>query len=390
MNKVLAISLYAIGVFTFSSCATPPAPSVPPAPPEAPEQDGGSNETTINLDIPEGFKISEFATGLSGARVLVGPDGTGKFWLSRTSEGIVSSISLGPDGEVAAILDDFSGLNEPHGLVLDPSDPLNLYIAESDKVSRVRLDSEAGLEKLVDLPDGGRHFTRTLYFGPDSRLYVSIGSSCDVCIESDERRAKVYVMDKDDQNFTPFATGLRNSVFLTTDPVTGEIWATDMGRDNLGDNLPPDEVNILEARGDYGWPYCYGQKIRDSQFMPNLNPSYCQQTISPKVELQAHSAPLGLAFIPEEGWPEDMWLDLVVAYHGSWNRSVPTGYKLVKVNLDLDRQVLETEDFITGWLDQNGQVIGRPVDVLAQPGGTLYITDDFRGVIYKLERTEIE
>ncbi|MBD3330446.1 oxidoreductase [Candidatus Peregrinibacteria bacterium] len=347
------------------------------------EKNLGTDNTQIGLNLPKNFTISEFATNVDGARVLVGPDKLGNLWLSRTSEGIISNIQLSEEGEVENISDIFTGLNEPHGLALAPSNRLTLYFAESDKVSKVELYTDASTQKLVDLPDGGKHFTRTLHFGPDNKLYVSIGSNCDTCVEEDERRAAVYVMNKDGSNFKKFADGLRNSVFLATDPIYGEIWATEMGRDHLGDNLPPDEVNILKEGENYGWPYCYGEKIRDEEFMPEENFD-CNSTVPSKVNLQAHSAPLGLAFVPEEGWPEEMALDLLIAYHGSWNRSEPTGYKIMRIKLDDQRKVTGRENFISGWLKENEDKLGRPVDLLIMPGGILYITDDKKGVIYKV------
>ncbi len=344
----------------------------------------GTNKTDLPLEVPEHFTISTFTDEVSGARVLAGPDQLGNFWVSRTKEGIISSIQVNDQGEVEGVSDIFTGLNNPHGIALDPQNGLLLYIAESDKISAVELYTEGTMETLATLPDGGRHFTRTLHFGPDNRLYVSIGSSCDTCIEENDKRAAIWVMDKNGENFRPYATGLRNAVFLANEPVYGDIWVTEMGRDGLGDNTPPDEINVLQEGADYGWPYCYGDQVRDNSFKEGEKEDYCKQTIAPKVELQAHSAPLGLSFIPEEGWPEDMWLDLVVAYHGSWDRTIPTGYKLVHISLSDEREVEGRQDFITGWLTEQGEKLGRPVDVLTMPGGVMYVTDDMRGAIYKI------
>jgi hypothetical protein len=167
-------------------------------------------------------------------------------------------------------------------------------------------------------------------------------------------------------------------------PVTGEVWATEMGRDWLGDDLPPDEINIIGEGRDYGWPICYGKNIHDAEFDKKV---YARDPCADKtpsfIDIPAHSAPLGLAFFPEEGWPEEYWHDLLVAYHGSWNRSVPTGYKIVRYHLDSRGNYLGEEDFITGWLTPAGAV-GRPVDILIQPGGKLYISDDRAGLIYKV------
>lgn len=343
------------------------------------------NNTPFPLKLPKGFVISIFAKNLPGARVMA-LDGLGNIWVSQTSEGKISRLEI-KDNKVAAVNTIFKNLNKPHGLAIDPAGGMALYFAEENKISKVDLYSEDSPRKIADLPGGGRHFTRTLGFGPDGRLYVSIGSTCDACVEKDPRSAAIYSMNKDGSDFKPIATGLRNSVFFTWSEVDGKMWATEMGRDYLGDNLPPDEINIIEEGKDYGWPYCYGQNIHDTNFDKNQyirNP--CEDKTPPKVELPAHSAPLGLAFVPEEGWPEDMWYNLLVAFHGSWNRTQPTGYKIERIKLDEKGNYLGMEDFISGWLqDPKKGALGRPVDIMALPGGVMYISDDKAGVIYKVE-----
>ncbi len=164
-----------------------------------------------------------------------------------------------------------------------------------------------------------------------------------------------------------------------------------MGRDLLGDNIPPDEINIIEEGKNYGWPICYGKNIHDDQFDKNTyirNPCMEPFETPSSIDLQAHSAPLGLAFFPEEGWPEEYWHDLLVAYHGSWNRTEPTGYKIVRMRLDNEGKYEATEDFITGWLNGKNEALGRPVDILIQPGGLMYISDDKAGVIYRITYRE--
>lgn len=340
------------------------------------------DKTDFALEVAEGFQISVLAEGLDGARVIKkGPQGN--LWVSQTREGTISLIIL-EDGVAKSAAAVFKGLNKPHGLAFDPADPFILYIAEEDKISRARVYSEAPLERVIDLPSGGRHFTRTIEFGPGDKLYVSIGSSCDTCYEEDERRAAIYRMDRDGSNFEEYASGLRNAVFFDWSYVDGRMWATEMGRDLLGDDLPPDEINIVEFGGNYGWPICYGQNIHDSQFdTKQYVDDPCEDMDGSLIDLPAHSAPLGLAFVPEEGWPEEYWYDLIVAYHGSWNRSEPTGYKLVRIKLDEFGNYLGMEDFISGWLTDEG-ALGRPVDVLVEPGGVMYVTDDKAGVVYMI------
>jgi len=331
--------------------------------------------------VPDGFKIEVLADNLSGARVVL-PDSLGNLWVSQPSQGVVSLVEM-DEGKVTQHYPIFQDLKRPHGLAFDPDDPFLLYIAEEDKISRIRVYSEGSFEKLVDLPASGNHYTRTIAFGPDGRLYVSIGSTCNVCNESDPRRAKIFSMNKDGSDFKEYASGLRNSVFFTWHPTTGEMWATDMGRDLLGDDTPPDELNIVKEGQHYGWPTCYGANIHDTDFDKNIyirNPCQEPTEVPSYVDFQAHSAPLGLAFIMDKNWSKDYRDDLIVAFHGSWNRTVPTGYKLVRVKLDEQGNYQGTEDFISGWLS-NGRVYGRPVDVVADRD-KLYVTDDRAGLIY--------
>ena len=344
----------------------------------------GRNNTDFPLKLPDGFSIEIYAKNLSGARVIAF-DPENNMWVSRTSAGIVSKLVRNSDGTMTA-QDIFRNLKQPHGIAFDYQDPTTIYIAETHRIVRTKLNSDAPLKKIADLPSGNGHFTRTLGFGPDNRLYVSIGSSCNVCHELDERRAAIYSMNRDGADFKQFAKGLRNTVFFTWSYVDGRMWGTDMGRDLLGDNVPPEEINMIKEGGNYGWPICYGNNIHDTNFDKNTyirNPCMEPFETPQQVEMQAHSAPLGLGFVPEEGWPEDMWYDLIVAFHGSWNRTVPTGYKLVRIKLDARGNFQGQEDFISGWL-QGNSALGRPVDVLIQSGGTMYASDGKAGVIYKI------
>src|SRR3989338_8186111 len=341
------------------------------------------NRTDFPLKLPDGFSIEIFAKDVPGARVMAF-DPFGNMWVSRTSYGAVTMLET-ENGKVVRQNDIFRNLKKPHGIVFDYKFPTMLYVAEEHRISRAPTSSDSGLEKIADLPSGGGHFTRTIAFGPDDRLYVSIGSSCNVCNEKDDRRAKIFAMNRDGGDFKEFARGLRNAVFFTWSYVDGRMWATEMGRDLLGDDLPPDEINIIEEGKNYGWPNCYGKNIHDVNFDKNTyirNPCMEPFEAGSHIDIPAHSAPLGLVFVPEEGWPEEYWYNLFVAYHGSWNRSEPTGYKVVRVKLDSRGNYLGTEDFISGWLS-NGEASGRPVGLLIQPGGVMYISEDKAGGIYR-------
>lgn len=342
------------------------------------------NKTDFPLQLPAGFSISVFAKDIPGARVMEF-DSFGNMWVSQTSKGTISLLYV-QEGKVTqhgVILKD---LDNPHGLVFDPEFETLLYFAEENKVSTLPTYSDGGPMKIMDLPSGGGHFTRTINIGPDNRLYVSIGSSCNVCHESNSMRAKIYSSNRDGSDLKEFARGLRNAVFFDWHPKIGKMWATEMGRDLLGDDVPPDEINIIEEGNNYGWPNCYGNNIHDTSFDKNTyirNPCSEPFEIPARVDLQAHSAPLGLAFVPDS-WPVDFKDDIIVAFHGSWNRSKATGYKLVRIKLDDQGNYQGTEDFITGWLS-SGEVLGRPVDTKFGPDGNLYVSDDKAGIIYKIE-----
>ena len=350
------------------------------------------NETEFPLKLPAGFKISIFAKGLESPRVMT-YDPAGNIVVSIPAQGkVVALPDKNNDGVADEVVTVIDGLNRPHGLATRCTEKCEFFIAESNQVAYYDYNTKNlktfNKRKIIDLPSGGNHITRTILFMPspnDHKLLTSVGSTCNVCEENDWRRAKILISNADGGDLKTFASGLRNSVFMAIHPVTGKIWATEMGRDLLGDNLPPDEINIVEEGKDYGWPYFYGKDIRDAAFEPDVMFEQNPDRFGSHIDIPAHSSPLGLAFIPEEGWPQEYWHNLLVAYHGSWNRTVPTGYKIVRYKLDAQGNYLGEEDFISGWLTNEG-ALGRPVDILVQPGGIIYVSDDKAGVIYKITR----
>jgi len=341
------------------------------------------------LKAPPGFHISVFAEQVEGARMMIFTPG-GVLLVSESGEGKVVAL---PDskhaGKAERTVTVLDGLNEPHGLAFYEG---KLYVAENDAVRRYNWD-EANLrasnpQKLADLPTGGGHSTRTVLFH-GGKMYVSAGSSCNVCIEKDPRRATVMEFNPDGSGQKIFAKGLRNAVGLAVNPKTDTVWVTVNGRDWLGDDLPPETIYDLgKDGGDAGWPYCYGDRVPDSNFTsPGGN--RCQSVIEPKVQMQAHSAPLGLAFYEGTEFPAEYRNNIFVAFHGSWNRSVPTGYKVVRVKLDDKGQPQSgAEDFATGWLapgeKQKGRWMGRPVGIVFGDDGAMYLSDDSAGVVYRI------
>src|ERR1700676_2090448 len=341
------------------------------------------------LKAPPGFHISIFAEEVDGARMMAFSPG-GVLLVSESGEGKVVAL---PDpkhaGKAERTIPVLSGLNEPHGLAFYEG---KLYVAENDKVRRYDWD-EANLrasnpEPLADLPGSGGHSTRSLVFH-GSKMYVSGGSSCNGCIEKKPRGEAVRGFNTDGSGQKIFAKGLRNAVGLAVNPKTDTVWVTVNGRDWLGDNLPPEVVlDLGKDGGDAGWPYCYGDRVPDSKFTkPGDN--RCKNVIAPKVQIQAHSAPLGLAFYEGSEFPAEYRNNIFVAFHGSWDRSVSTGYKVVRVELAEKSQPQGgAEDFITGWLapgeTKKGRWMGRPVGIVFGSDGAMYVSDDAAGVIYRV------
>lgn len=362
----------------------------------------GNVSSLPSFVLPAGFSLNIFAKNVPGARVIE-VDPKGNILVSETDAGkIVALLDTNGDGfaDLQKVL--ASGLDKPHGMAVNcDNSKCFLYVAEQDMLSRFPYDADTislgQKEKLMaisSLPTD-RHFTRSLLFLPppnQDTLLVSVGSSCDACNEKVSDHAVILSYNITTGKKEIYAKGLRNATFMTLNPQNGKVYATEMGRDYLGDNVPPDEINIIEEKNNqpqnYGWPICYGKNIHDNQFDKNTyvrNPCMEPFEIPSFIDLQAHSAPLGLAFIPTSGgWPEEYQGDLLVAYHGSWNRSTPTGYKIVLIKMNGAGEYIDTEDFITGWLTKNGEKIGRPVDIKVLPGGVAYISDDSSGLIYKL------
>ena len=259
-----------------------------------------------------------------------------------------------------------------------------LYVGEASRVTRFTLgpDMKSTSMQIVvpHLPTGGNHITRTVLIGPDKRLYVSIGSTCNDCVETDPMRATVWVYNSDGSGGKLFASGLRNAVGLAINPWNQQIWATDNGRDLLGDDIPPETVYALQDGGNYGWPVCHAGTIID----PDLGKAGdCNGIVQPLVKMQAHSAPLGLAFYKASAFPA-AYRGLFVAFHGSWNRTVPTGYKVIFIPLNAGHGRWRTPGLLLAssparircWVVRSGLAVG--------PDGALYVSDDQGGVIYRI------
>jgi glucose/arabinose dehydrogenase len=347
-----------------------------------------SDSFGARIRVSAGFAVGLFADSIPNARflrftragdLLVSTPRTGRILLlERDADG---------DGRADGVRTLLEGLNRPHGIDLHED---WLYVAERDAVGRVGFDAGARetrgpYERVVTgLPSDGQHWTRTLRFGADGWMYVSVGSSCNVCLESDPRRAALVRYRPDGSGQEIFATGLRNAVGFDWRPETGELYATDNGRDLLGDDFPPCELNRVVRGGFYGWPFAHGDRVPDPDFGAE-HPREIATSIPPVHSFRAHNAPLGIAFVRGNQVPADYRGAALVALHGSWNRTRKDGYKVVSLHWQPDGSI-EERDFLVGFLE-NDEVIGRPVDVVEGPDGAFYVSDDYAGVIYRVVST---
>jgi glucose/arabinose dehydrogenase len=323
------------------------------------------------LELPAGYASSVYAEGLAGPRFMaVDPDGT-LFVAERGGDRVVALPDRDGDSAADETVEVGTGYGDPNSIAFDEDG--SLLVAADDALYRVTLDGlvEADREVVVgDLPTGG-HSTKTVAVLPDGRVLLSIGSSCNVCEEEDARRASVQVLT--DDGLEPFMVGLRNAVGLWVDPDTGRAWATNMGRDLLGDDRPPETVYELVEGADAGWPRCHAGSLPDPEF--GTGAGSCDGAATPAATFGAHVAPLALV-----GWEDQ----LVVALHGSWNSSVKVGYALWWLPWD-GQPAGEPEPFATGFLlDDATDALGRPAGLAVGHDGALYVSDDKAGFIYRI------
>ncbi len=342
-------------------------------------------EVANRLRAAPGFEVDIYEGDIPLARWLMFT-GTGDLLVARTRGGEVMLLDRDRDGDGhpdgRRVL--LKSLDRPHGLAIRDG---WLYVAEKTAIGRIRFDEQAGATTddyqhvVTELTGDGNHVTRTIAFGPDGKLYLSQGSTCNVCVEKDRRRATMMRFAPDGTQGEIYATGLRNSVGFDWAPWDGSLYATENGRDLLGDDFPPDELNRVERGAFYGWPYVNGFNVLD----PDLGKGHeaLLTTAQPPVHgFRAHNAPLGIAFLRSAARPAGYERAAVVALHGSWNRSVPDGYKVVSLHWAADGTI-EERDFLTGFLGDSG-VIGRPAGVAEGPDGAVYVADDFAGVVYRV------
>lgn len=335
------------------------------------------------IRLPKGFSIELYAGNLPGARSMaLGAQGT--LFVGTRGEGkvyaVVGRTAAGQPRKRYVIAE---GLDSPNGVAFRNG---SLYVAEIGRVIRFdgiedRLDHPPAPVVVNDsFPKKSHHGWKFIRFGPDNKLYVPVGAPCNVCEERDPRFASIMRMDPDGKNLELFASGVRNSVGFDWQPRTGELWFTDNGRDWLGDNLPPDELNRATKAGlHFGFPYRHGANIPDPKYGKGHGTG---KFVPPERGLDPHVAALGMRFYTGSMFPEEYRDQIFIAEHGSWNRSRPAGYRITLVRLKGNRPV-SYEVFAEGWLRGN-KAWGRPVDLQVMPDGSLLVSDDRAGAIYRI------
>lgn len=342
------------------------------------------------LNLPDGFVIETFAEGVEDARSMaIGDKGT-LFVGTRKANKLYAIQDLDGDFKADRTLVLDTTLIVPNGIAFRNGD---LYVAEINRLLRYR-NIEENLEALPepeviyeDYPTEGHHGWKYIAFGPDDKLYVPVGAPCNICdsAQVDQRYASITRMDPDGSNREVYANGVRNTVGFTWHPQTGELWFTDNGRDMMGDDVPPCELNrVSEAGQHFGYPFCHGGTIADPEY-GDQRP--CADFVPPIQNLGAHVAPLGVKFYTGDMFPEQYKGQAFIAEHGSWNRSSKVGYRITLVKLEGDKAVSYTP-FIDGWLDDASQeAFGRPVDLLWLQDGSMLISDDYGNAIYRVRYT---
>lgn len=337
-----------------------------------------------NIELPQGFIITLFADNVPNARALaLGKEGT-VFVGSRNDGRVYALQDTNKDGKADQRYIIISGLNLPNGVAYKDG---SLYVAEINRIIRFdNIDQQLQNppEPIIvfdQFPNKKHHGWKYLRFGPDNRLYTAVGAPCNICEPEEDIYSSLVRLNSDGTQLEILARGIRNTVGFDWQPETHSLYFTENGRDYLGDDTPPDELNKWTQKGQhFGFPYCHGGDIPDPEFGIDKD---CKTYIQPEWKFKAHMAPLGMRFYRGQQFPTRYHKQLFVAQHGSWNRSTPQGYRIALLTFDQGKVISESV-FADGWLGKEGKAIGRPVDILELEDGSLLVSDDLAGVIYKI------
>lgn len=381
MVKFCAPILSLLLVFCLFACDSSGGAADNTTPDDSANTKEPANEFGIKL--PGGFDIEVFAEVEDARSLAISPNGV-VYVGNRSGGKVYALVDTDNDGKAEEKYELAAGLNNPNGVAFKDGD---LYVAEISRILKFT-NIESGLsdppefEVVYDkYPTDGHHGSKYIAFGPDGKLYVPVGAPCNIC-KSEEIYASITRMDADGSNMEIIAHGIRNTVGFDWNPETGNLWFTDNGRDMMGDNVPPCELNKLTETGQhFGYPYCHGGDIADPEFGSER---HCSEFAAPIYKFKAHTAPLGMKFYTGDMFPSDYKGDIIVAQHGSWNRSSKIGYRLMRIHVE-ENVAVDAEVFADGWLNDDTQdQTGRPVDVLELPDGSLLMSDDFGNKVYRI------
>ena len=346
-----------------------------------------TDENVSRLKVPAGFTVAKFAEGLGMPRMLA-ISSAGHVYVTDREAGTVTLLrdtnGDGKSDEKKTV----ANIKQVHGITIHEG---KLYLVAVKELYAATMNGDGTLgtpQMLInDLPDAGQHPNRTISFGPDGMLYITVGSTCNACPEPNPEAATILRANADGTNRKIFAKGLRNTIGFGWHPQSKELYGFDHGIDWLGDEEQKEEVNKIVQNADYGWPYIYGEGKYNPADRPKGDTTYqqyLQKTTLPVLTYQAHSSPLGMVFYTGTKFPAEYQNDAFVTMRGSWNRRVPSGYKVVRLHFE-NGQPTRIDDFLTGFLiNGNKSQFGRPVGIAVHPDGSLFFTDDTNGVLYRV------
>lgn len=339
------------------------------------------------INLPDGFTLSVFAEVPNARSLAVSPNGT-VFVGNRAQKNVYAVVDENKDGFADKVYTLATGLNSPNGVAFKDGD---LYVATINQVLKFA-KIEENLENTPkpeiiysDYPTDAQHGWKFIAFGPDGKLYIPVGAPCNNCLKENPIYSSITSFDLSTKKVEIIANGIRNTVGFDWHPETKELWFTDNGRDQMGDNVPTDELNVVKKVGEhFGFPFCHQGDVQDPDISPKRD---CSEFTKPVQNLSPHAAALGMRFYTADHFPAEYKNQIFMAEHGSWNRTEPIGYRVMLVKLDATQKAISYEPFADGWLESNGNVIGRPVDVATWTDGSLLVSDDDAGLIYRISYT---